>query len=216
MLAAYRFSFKGPGRTADTFPFYNKNILGFLRWHHGQVVWVVGAKVKKEAYMLMTDNITLNFENMMKTVTRGQWAFWKMDPFRILHEIEEHERHTKGYLHYSNKEIGHSDENFCPKEHFKEVSVKVDCEGSEYEKACEYWQRWHCGWTWEKQRELALGRIQVQREQVRDFLTQQDANNWISERRKKGDHDQYVTEPRTDSPTGETYYRLYRVIRTIR
>lgn len=209
-LACWHFSYRntlGDERT-ETFKFYKKHIRSFLRWHREDAVWIKGGRVGRDAYMIIAneEEIRRNYEKMMTIAT--QRGFWEIMPFNVYDLLKMVEgRETCGYLHFEQVEIGNPDENWCPDEKYAQVSIHRDCAGDAKPHCC-FWNGKNCTSTGAFKRHWST--------KLEDTgtmrLTRLDADNWVEDRHRKGDKQKYFVQERHDSPTGETYYRIYRVV----
>lgn len=215
-LIAFRFSFVGHER-AETFKIYARNIRGFLRVHRTEAVWIKGGVGRREAFLIMADldSVKTGYVKMMAERTEtGYWTITPYNPFDAIKNYGERKeltdkKLTEGYLNYDSVELGDPDVNYCPPEKYEHVSVQNDCMKGKHNKPCFYWNGTRC--TWSPDTALNLSAI-AGFEFAINRLTEEEAKTWIEERKQKGDHSKYVIEKRTDSPMGEEYFRVSRVI----
>jgi len=207
-LIAFQFSYKGD-ESAETFNFYNKYIRGFIRWHRTEVVWIQGSLVKREAYIIMLESLVESFMRMMEnSVKNGYWATTQVNVHNVIKEALDLNRRTRGYLRYGLYQVGNPDENYCPDDDYRKVSIEKECEASEDQARCPFWNGWRCQWTWKKTHPSKL-----KKEHLRDFLAPEDAQNYLVQLRKRGDKHQYeIVEGFEPHPIEEKVWKLYRIL----
>jgi len=64
-VKAYHFKYIG-GSSQETRKFYQRFIRGFLRWHRTKAVWVKGGRTRREAYIIVTENLIGTLTQMLK------------------------------------------------------------------------------------------------------------------------------------------------------
>jgi len=140
-IRAFRFHYIG-NETAETFPFYRKYIRGFLRWHRGDAVWVKGKSGKKDAHIIVKEQLVPNLFRMMKDVNLqygGKFGIKEVNPDYIIYEAKELDRETVGYLKTDKHELGDPDKINCPKDDYRILSVEDWCWGRKRGVRCDAW-----------------------------------------------------------------------------
>lgn len=154
-MMALNFRYVGHGK-AETIQFYRYFIRGFLRWHRTDAVWIKGGRVRRKAYFVFHEKLVERVKRMFKDELRqgGYFEAEHASPIEVLREALNLMRDTHGYLRYHSVELGDPDENWCPMEGYKSVSVYDYCIGKRdrSQKPCPYWNRWRCTYPkpWEK------------------------------------------------------------------
>ena len=146
-LIAIHFRYVGDSR-AETIQFYRFFIRGFLRWYRTEAVWVKGAKIRRKAYFVFSERLVERAKQMFKDELRhgGYFEAEHASAIDVIREALDLMRDTHGYLRYDSAELGDPDENWCPLEGYRLVSVRDYCIGKtgEGQKLCPYWGRYRC------------------------------------------------------------------------
>jgi hypothetical protein len=110
-IAAIRFQFLSDeqGWRFDSIPFYIKYIRNFLITHEGNVVWIKGNVVEREAYLMFKSSIEKDVVNLVKRsindFTRVKITPME-NPYTLFDECLEKKRMFIGYLELEHQKIG--------------------------------------------------------------------------------------------------------------
>jgi len=131
-LIAIHFRYVGDSR-AETIQFYRFFIRGFLRWYRTEAVWVKGAKIRRKAYFVFSERLVERAKQMFKDELRhgGYFEAEHASAIDVIREALDLMRDTHGYLRYDSAELGDPDENWCPLEGYRLVSVRDYCIGKQ-------------------------------------------------------------------------------------